>query len=70
MQKEVRSVYFDADLNVEAYSFMGIAQKFPNHFHDYYVIGFIENGQRYWAVCLYCVRIFKTKKVIYCFYDL
>lgn len=47
MQKEVRSVYFDADLNVEAYSFMGIAQKFPNHFHDYYVIGFIENGQRY-----------------------
>ncbi|EHI97393.1 transcriptional regulator, AraC family [Clostridium sp. DL-VIII] len=47
MQKEVRSVYFDTDLNVEAYSFKGIAQKFPNHFHDYYVIGFIENGQRY-----------------------
>jgi AraC-like DNA-binding protein len=22
-------------------------QKFPNHFHDYYVIGFIENGSRY-----------------------
>ncbi|MFB6363079.1 AraC family ligand binding domain-containing protein [Paenibacillus elgii] len=20
-------------------------QKFPNHFHDYYVIGFIEEGQ-------------------------
>lgn len=47
MQKEIRSVYFDADLNIEAYSFKGIAQKFPNHFHDYYVIGFIENGQRY-----------------------
>jgi AraC-like DNA-binding protein len=47
MQKEIRSVYFDSDLNIEAYSFKGIAQKFPNHFHDYYVIGFIENGQRY-----------------------
>lgn len=22
-------------------------QKFPNHFHKYYVIGFIENGRRY-----------------------
>lgn len=47
MNKEIRSVYFDADLNIEAYSFKGIAQKFPNHFHDYYVIGFIEDGQRY-----------------------
>lgn len=47
MQKEIRSVYFDVDLNIEAYNFKGIAQKFPNHFHDYYVIGFIENGQRY-----------------------
>lgn len=47
MQKEIRSVYFDADLNIEAYSLKGIAQKFPNHFHDYYVIGFIENGHRY-----------------------
>ena len=47
MQKEIRSVYFDVDLNIEAYSFKGIAQKFPNHFHDYYVIGFIEDGQRY-----------------------
>jgi AraC-like DNA-binding protein len=25
-------------------------QKFPNHFHDYYVIGFIESGER----CLSC----------------
>lgn len=47
MQKEIRSVYFDADLKIEAYNFRGVAQKFPNHFHDYYVIGFIENGRRY-----------------------
>ncbi len=47
MQSETRTVCFDTDLNIEAYSFKGIMQKFPNHFHEYYVIGFIESGQRY-----------------------
>ncbi len=47
MKKEIRTVKYDATLNVEAYHFQGIMQKFPNHFHEYYVIGFIENGQRY-----------------------
>ncbi len=47
MQNEIRTVCFDTDLNIEAYNFKGIMQKFPNHFHDYYVIGFIESGQRY-----------------------
>lgn len=46
MVPETRTVCFDADLNIEAYSFKGIRQKFPTHFHEYYVIGFIENGQR------------------------
>lgn len=46
MQKEIRNVIYDGGLNVEAYSFQGIMQKFPNHFHDYYVIGFIEKGER------------------------
>ena len=32
---------------LEAYHFEGIMQKFPNHFHEYYVIGFIESGRRY-----------------------
>ncbi|TXK74443.1 AraC family transcriptional regulator [Paenibacillus sp. N3.4] len=50
MAHEVRKVCFDKDLKVEAYRFKGIMQKFPNHFHDYYVIGFIEKGQRY-LVC-------------------
>jgi len=44
---ETRIVCFDAELNIEAYNFKGIMQKFPNHFHDYYVIGFIENGKRH-----------------------
>ncbi|MBW9171196.1 AraC family transcriptional regulator [Clostridium estertheticum] len=47
MQNETRTVCFDSDLNIEAYNFKGIMQKFPNHFHEYYVIGFIESGNRY-----------------------
>ncbi|MNO51049.1 Arabinose operon regulatory protein [compost metagenome] len=46
MTREVRTIVFDSDLNFEAYRFEGIMQKFPNHFHDYYVIGFIEQGKR------------------------
>lgn len=44
--QEIRQVYYDADLNIEAYHLSGVVQKFPNHFHDYYVIGFIEGGRR------------------------
>jgi AraC-like DNA-binding protein/mannose-6-phosphate isomerase-like protein (cupin superfamily) len=47
MEKEIRTVKYDTDLHVEAYNFQGIMQKFPNHFHEYYVIGFIENGKRH-----------------------
>lgn len=47
MPDEIRTVYYDASLQVEAYRFVGVKQKFPPHFHDYYVIGFIEGGQRY-----------------------
>ncbi|MGI8317043.1 helix-turn-helix domain-containing protein [Halobacillus mangrovi] len=50
MGQEKRTVRFDNDLQIEAYRFEGIMQKFPNHFHEYYVIGFIESGQRR----LYC----------------
>ncbi|MCL1694591.1 AraC family transcriptional regulator [Lysinibacillus sp. BPa_S21] len=46
MGREERTVCFDYDLQIEAYRFEGIMQKFPNHFHEYYVIGFIESGQR------------------------
>jgi len=46
MKQEIRTVKYDAELNVEAYHFQGIMQKFPNHFHEYYVIGFIEKGRR------------------------
>lgn len=47
MTNEIRIVYQDPELDIEAYRFKGIMQKFPPHFHEYYVIGFIEKGQRY-----------------------
>lgn len=46
MQKEMRTVVYDDDLQIEAYRFEGIVQPFPNHFHEHYVLGFVENGQR------------------------
>lgn len=46
MKKEVRTVVYDADLRMEAYRLEGIVQPFPNHFHEYYVIGFVEDGER------------------------
>ena len=46
-EQEQRHVYYDRDLDIEAYNLSGIVQKFPNHFHEYYVIGFIEGGKRH-----------------------
>lgn len=46
MKKETRTVVYDDELRIEAYRFEGIVQPFPNHFHEYYVIGLIEDGQR------------------------
>jgi AraC-like DNA-binding protein len=47
IHQEQRSVSYDFDLQIEAYHLYGIVSKFPNHFHDYYVIGFIEGGKRH-----------------------
>ncbi len=49
MTSEKRTVVYDADLKIEAYHFEGIMQKFPNHFHEHYVIGYIEKGSRHFA---------------------
>lgn len=46
MKKEIRTVVYDEELRIEAYRFEGIVQPFPNHFHEYYVIGFVEDGER------------------------
>ena len=44
MKKETRTVVYDDALRLEAYRFKGIVQPFPSHFHEYYVIGFVEKG--------------------------
>ena len=44
--QEQRQVYYDRELEIEAYNLSGIVQRFPNHFHEYYVIGFVEGGKR------------------------
>ena len=46
MKKETRTVVYDDGLRLEAYHFEGIVQTFPNHFHEHYVIGFVEDGTR------------------------
>lgn len=46
MKRETRTVVYDDELRMEAYRFEGIVQPFPNHFHEHYVIGFVEKGQR------------------------
>lgn len=46
-QQEERKIFYDADLDIEAYSLCGIVQRFPKHFHDYYVIGLVEKGSRH-----------------------
>ena len=56
MKKEIRTVVYDESLRIEAYRFEGIVQPFPNHFHEHYVIGFVENGER----CLSCRNIAYT----------
>ncbi len=43
---EKRTARYDPELMVEAYQFQGMMQAFPNHFHEHYVIGFIERGHR------------------------
>ena len=46
MKKEIRTVVYDEELRLEAYRFEGIVQPFPGHFHEHYVIGFVEKGER------------------------
>lgn len=46
MKKDERTIYYDPYLNLEVYEFKGIAQNFPEHFHEEYVIGFIAEGSR------------------------
>lgn len=46
MQQEERAVCYDEQLAIETYYLGGIVQSFPAHFHDHYVIGFVQQGER------------------------
>ncbi len=46
MNIEIKSAAWDSNLRVEAYRFRGTRQPFPAHFHEYYVIGLLEEGER------------------------
>lgn len=47
MEENVKNICYDRDLKLEAYSFNGIVQPFPNHIHDYYVAGIVEKACRF-----------------------
>ena len=47
METDKRTMRFDNDLKIEALHFEGIMQKFPNHFHECYVLGFVASGRRF-----------------------
>ena len=46
MRSDIRTAVYDQDLKIEACCFKGTRQTFPNHFHEHYVIGFVEEGKR------------------------
>lgn len=46
MERELRQLYYDPELGMEACRFRGIDQGFPEHFHPYYVLGVVERGRR------------------------
>lgn len=46
MERAGRTVFFDKDLTMEAYSLHGVFDSFPSHVHDHYVIGTVLEGER------------------------
>ena len=46
MEEETRTAVHDSGLEIEACLFEGLTRPFPNHFHEYYVIGLVERGER------------------------
>nr|WP_326175885.1 hypothetical protein [uncultured Oscillibacter sp.] len=41
MKNEPGTAVYDQELRLEAYRFR---RSFPKHFHEYYVVGYIEDG--------------------------
>lgn len=56
MNKETRTIVYDDELQIEAYSLNGFVRAFPKHFHEYYVFGLIEGKRKVlrWIFSLQC----------------
>lgn len=46
MKQAQKRIVYDERLQIEACFFSGLLRPFPNHFHEYYVIGLVERGGR------------------------
>ncbi len=46
MNKGKRIAVYDENLKIESYTLKGFVNPFPNHFHDFFVIGLMEDGER------------------------
>lgn len=46
MEHGNRTAVYDQELHLEACRFRAYEQPFPSHFHEYYVIGLVEAGER------------------------
>lgn len=46
MKNNNKHFCFDKSLKIEAHYFKGCLPTFPEHLHDYYVIGYVEQGER------------------------
>jgi len=46
MNQATRRAVYDGRLKIEAYRLEGIVRPFPSHFHEYYVLGLVEEGER------------------------
>lgn len=51
MPESTRTAACDHALGITAYRFAGLAQPFPSHFHEHYVIGLVEAGTRRLCCC-------------------
>ena len=46
MNHSMGKIILDKQLNIEVLTLAGEVEKLPNHFHDYYELGYIASGSR------------------------
>lgn len=46
MEVSTGNIVFDRHLDLEVLTLVGEIEQLPNHFHDYYELGFLAGGSR------------------------